>query len=118
MAKRREVEADRLLRKPNPNPKESDEADEADGETSERELEERAITTKVSERKDGEEMAGLDDDYKQGDGLLCNAAGFQRMKYELDFTLRDSWGVALWEVECWVPRKGRVKRWWESLWSR
>lgn len=106
MAKRREAEADRLLLRP----AESDEAD--DGRKS-RELEERAMMD--SER---DKTTGLDDDYRQGDGLLCNAAGFQRMKYELDFTLRDSWGVALWEIECWVPRKGRLRRWWESLWSR
>ena len=105
MAKKSKKEADWLSRKLNLEDKKHARGEENQG-----------LEGGMADAESGE-MEELDDDYKQGEGLLCNAAGFQRMAYELDFTLRDSWGAAIWEIECWVPRKGRVKRWWESLWS-
>ena len=63
-----------------------------------------------------EETEELDDDYKQAKDLVCHAAGFRRSRFELDFSLRDSWGAAIWEVECWVSRKSKLRRWWDSIW--
>ena len=105
MAKRKEREADRILRRSTPK-------DSGIVEEKRQRLEEQTLSY------ENEETGELDDDYKKGEELTCLAAGFQRMKYELDFTLRDSWGAAIWEVECWVPRKSRLKRWWESIWSK
>lgn len=109
MAKWKEKEVDRILRRSDPEGLETV-VEEGEKESKES-MEEKALHSKNEKREE------LDDDYKEGEKLVCNAAGFQRMKYELDFTLRESWGAAMWEVECWVPRKGRLKRWWENLWS-
>lgn len=112
MAKWKEKEIDRILRRSGPEGLESvEEEKEEEGEKAKKTLEKKASRSKNEKREE------LDDDYKEGERLVCKAAGFQRMKYELDFTLRESWGAAIWEVECWVPRKGRLKRWWENLWS-
>ena len=104
MAKREEKEADQVLRRSAPE-------ELGTKEEGKQKLGKRTLDYEIEEREE------LDDDYKQGETLVCHAAGFQKMKYELDFMLRESWGAAIWEVECWVPRKGILKRWWESLWS-